>query len=62
MKYTNKEMQFMLAAMNNSLHELNDWELGFLEKIGPRILSEQELTHKQAEKFSQIWDKLEDLI
>ena len=60
-KYTDKELLFIVDRISKNLYELSDWERSFFESIHPRVLAGIPLSSKQQEVLSKIWDKLEEV-
>lgn len=59
MKYSNKELHFIIERIDKNTYELNEWELKFFNSIKAKVLADIPISNKQHEKLSQIWDKLQ---
>lgn len=61
MKYTDKELLFIVDRIAKQLYELTEWEQNFFASVKPRVLAAIPLSSKQHEVLSRIWDKLEEV-
>jgi hypothetical protein len=61
MKYSDKELCFMVERIEKQQFELNEWEQGFFASIRPRILAGIPISSKQHECLSKIWDKVTEV-
>ena len=61
MKYTDKELLFIVERIDKQLYELTEWEQNFFVSVKPRVLAGIPLSSKQHEVLSRIWDKLGDI-
>lgn len=59
MKYSQKELLFIMERLDKQAYELSEWEQSFFSSVRPRIEKGLPLSPKQAEVLSKIWDKLE---
>lgn len=59
MKYTQKELEFIVERIDKQTYELSEWEQGFFASVKLRVENGLPLSPKQAECLSKIWDKLE---
>lgn len=58
MKYSQKELLFIVNCIDKQSYELNAWEKRFVSNIKDLVEHEIQLSASQAEKLSEIWDRL----
>ena len=58
MKYSNKELQFIIQRLSLLEYDLSEWEVGFVNSVAPRIAQGLPLSDKQMSTLSKIWDKV----
>lgn len=61
MKYSDKELRFIVGRLDHLRHSMTEWEENFYDSIAPRVMHGLPLSSKQAETLSKIWDKMEDV-
>lgn len=61
MKYSDKELGFIVDRIDKQSYELTEWELGYFESVKKRVRAGLSLSPKQAECLSKIWDKFEGI-
>lgn len=59
MKYSQKELLFIVERIDKQAYELSEWEQSFFSSIKPRIENGLLLSSKQHECLSKIWDRLD---
>lgn len=59
MKYSQKELLFIVERIDKQAYELSEWEQSFFSSVRPQIEKGLPLSPKQAECLSKIWDKLD---
>lgn len=59
MKYSQKELEFIIERIDKQSYELTEWELGFFNSIKPKVENGLTLTDKQNECLNKIWDRLD---
>lgn len=57
MKYSDKELLFIVERLEKSMSQLTEWEQGFFATVKPRILAGIPISDKQHSALSKIWDK-----
>jgi hypothetical protein len=58
MKYSLKELEFIMTRIDKNSHALSEWEQEFFTSVKNRFDAGIPLSDKQKEKISQIWDKM----
>jgi hypothetical protein len=58
MLYTQKECDFLIRQIQHMHSQLSAWEESFMVSVQTRRLQGFDLTPKQIETLSKIWDKL----
>jgi hypothetical protein len=58
-KYSQKELNFIVERIDKQAYELSEWEQSFFASVKPRIEKGLPLSPKQAEVLSGIWDKID---
>ena len=58
MLYTQKECDFLIRQIQHQASQLTAWEESFITSVFSRRLQGFDLTPKQIETLSKIWDRL----
>ena len=59
MKYSDKELLFIVERLDKSMYQLTEWEQSFFSTVKPRILAGIPISDKQHAALSKIWDKIQ---
>lgn len=60
MKYSQKELEFIVDRIDKNLFSLNNWERDFFNNVKCIVQSGGALSPARHETLSKIWDKLGD--
>ena len=59
MKYTQKELLFIVERIDKQLYELSEWEQRFFASVKPLVEKGEPLSPGRAKILNGIWDKLQ---